>query len=215
MIMINPPPFYFIYFIYFGGTGFFSETWFLKVQNLVRLSRVWRPRGVQVNAAATAVGTRAEHARSARPTYSTTSRPAGQLIIIKLFFPYTVSTVTVSLRSRNTVESRCFLHFLLVDRRIRIRTFNFGSRSWMPKNLRIQGRIRDLIALPGFCPDQPGWYSSFIYDSYLRVNLRILCNRFEFHKKEWAHVSAEAKDLIAGLLVKVRLCDDIVRTVRS
>ncbi len=31
--------------------------------------------------------------------------------------------------------------------------------------------------------------------------------RFEFHKKEWAHVSAEAKDLIAGLLVKVRLCD--------
>jgi hypothetical protein len=32
-------------------------------------------------------------------------------------------------------------------------------------------------------------------------------HRFEFHKKEWAHVSNEAKDLIAGLLVKVRLCD--------
>jgi hypothetical protein len=38
-------------------------------------------------------------------------------------------------------------------------------------------------------------------------------HRFEFHKKEWAHVSAEAKDLIAGLLVKVRLCDVIVRTL--
>jgi hypothetical protein len=34
-------------------------------------------------------------------------------------------------------------------------------------------------------------------------------HRFEFHKKEWAHVSAEAKDLIAGLLVKVRLLDEI------
>jgi hypothetical protein len=32
-------------------------------------------------------------------------------------------------------------------------------------------------------------------------------HRFEFHKKEWAHVSAEAKDLIAGLLVKVSFCD--------
>jgi hypothetical protein len=32
-------------------------------------------------------------------------------------------------------------------------------------------------------------------------------HRFEFHKKEWAHVSAEAKDLIAGLLVKVRFYD--------
>jgi len=28
--------------------------------------------------------------------------------------------------------------------------------------------------------------------------------RFEFHKAEWSHVSAEARDLISGLLVKVR-----------
>jgi hypothetical protein len=27
--------------------------------------------------------------------------------------------------------------------------------------------------------------------------------RFEFHKAEWSHVSAEARDLISGLLVKV------------
>ena len=36
------------------------------------------------------------------------------------------------------------------------------------------------------------------------TQLNLVCvPRFEFHKAEWSHVSAEARDLISGLLVKV------------
>jgi len=55
----------------------------------------------------------------------------------------------------------------------------------------------------GQCGSNCGWNQGGACEE-CQANLfnNIQAGRFEFHKKEWAHVSVEAKDLIAGLLVK-------------
>ncbi len=46
----------------------------------------------------------------------------------------------VIMRSQNSLKSRCFLIFLLIDGRVLIQIFtnNYGSGYWRPKNLRIR-----------------------------------------------------------------------------
>lgn len=58
----------------------------------------------------------------------------------------------------------------------------------------------------GQCGSACGWNQGESCDD-CQANLfnNIQEGRFEFHKEEWSHVSAEAKDLISKLLIKVNI----------